>query len=81
MMGLKFLSKRSAEVMPRDLREGRPGPGTTWMALETVGAAVTEVRKTESRILDENFMIGMRQRMIKMRCWENRQIILLEPKD
>jgi hypothetical protein len=64
--GLKFLLKRSAEVMPRDSREGRPGPGMTWTALEAVGAAATEVKKTESKILDENFMIEMWRRIIGM---------------
>jgi hypothetical protein len=50
--GLKFLLKRSAEVMPRDSREGRPGPGITWMMVDDVGAAVTEVRKREKRMLE-----------------------------
>jgi len=51
--------KRSEEVMPRDSREGRPGPGITWMALEAVGAAVTEVRKRVRVILEESFMVKM----------------------
>jgi hypothetical protein len=57
--GLKFLLKRSAEVMPRDSREGRPGPGITCMVVDDVGAAVTEVRKREKTMLEESFMIEL----------------------
>lgn len=51
VIDLKFGEKRSVDVTPRDSREGRPGPGITWMALEAVGAAAVEVRRRERRML------------------------------
>lgn len=63
LLGLKFLLKRSAEVIPRDSREGRPGPGITSTTVDAaspgVGMAVTEERSVERRRLRENFMVTM----------------------
>lgn len=49
------------EVMPREAREGRPGPGITWTAFEPVGAAVMGLRKRvkEKRVEGENLMVVM----------------------
>lgn len=55
-MGLKYSLKRSMEVMTR---EGGPGPGITWMALEEVGAATMVLRKMakENMVVGESFII------------------------